>query len=292
MDQTLGLLFHYTSLDAFINIIKSKKFRLCDVTKSNDPLEGTYMIQALEESYRRLYRDEEINKNEWFLAHRAFIQFQENVIKQGRNKDFYGAASFCVPAHELMMLRSYADNGKGVALGVPITVLKTLAENNSQLEFGKMEYLSKEEINQRAKDFWIKNIKQYSKEISEINEETLIPFVNEIEKYYHQSFFYKDEVNKDEQEYRLLFHCEDLFQICLPCIGKEVPQEIDFISYDGNLKAYYEIPVGDKGETEFYFSDVIIGPQCKATITEIQTFLCRYGINGCSVLKNSWVQMR
>lgn len=292
MKRNWEVLYHYTSLDTFMNIIKTKKFRLYDVTKSNDPLEGTYMLQALENTYQSLYREEKISKDECTLAHRAFFYFKEELMSQGRFKDFCGAASFCVPAHELLMLRSYAGNGKGVALGVPRKTLETLSKNNQQLTFKEMEYLSAREVDYRATDFWLEKIKFWKTKVSDIDEESLRPLINEIKKYYYQSYFLKDKVNEDEEEYRLLFCCEDLFELCLPGIGKAVSQDIDFISSNGDLKAYYEIPIGDRDQAQFYFSDVVIGPQCGATISEVQTFLCRYGIKGCNVSKNSWVQMR
>lgn len=292
MKKECEVLFHYTSLDTFVNIIKTKKLRLYDVTKSNDPLEGTYMIQALEEAYQRLYHEEKINKNEYMLAHRAFFHFQKDLIYQGRSKDFYGAASFCIPKHELLMLRSYADNGRGVAMGVPIKALKRLADANPQFTFRKIEYLSSKEINHRAIGFWLEKIKLRDIRVSCINEASLQPIVSKLKEYYHQSYFLKDKVNEDEEEYRLLFHYEDLFDLCLPGIGRNVPENIDFISTNGDLKAYCDIFVGDRDKAPLYFSNVIIGPQCEATASEVQTFLCRYGFKGCNVDKNSWIQMR
>lgn len=286
MERIWEVLYHYTSLDSFVNIIKSRKFRLYDVTKSNDPLEGKYMLQSLEDAYYRLYKNDELKKDEWYLAHRAFLSFKEEEMAYGRMKDFYGVASFCVPTHELMMLRSYADNGRGVALGVPVTVLETLAENNPQLEFRKVEYLSKKEINQRADEFWRTNLKRFKK----FNKETLALFIDEIKKFYYQSYFIKDATNEDEQEYRLLYHCEDLFKIRL--FENAISSDIDFISSKGDLKAFYEILVGDRDKAPFYFNEIIIGPQSKVTDSELQTLLYRYGIYGCSIQTNSWVKMR
>lgn len=292
MGQMWEVVYRYTSLDAFFNIIKTKKFRLCDITKSNDPLEGIYTLQTLEEAYQRLYRHKKINKNEWLLAHRVFFNFKENLFKEGHPKDFNGATSFCIPTHELMMLRSYADNGKGVALGVPINVLEKLAKNNPQLEFRKMEYLAKNEIVQYADDFWIKNIRKFEKDMVDIDEKTLLPFIDEINKCYYDSYFFKDKINADEEEYRLLFHDKSLFEPCIPCMEKVVSPDIGFDVNNGDLRAYYEIEIGDGEKASFYFNDIIIGPQCKATVGEVQAFLYRYDIRECSIQKNSWIRMR
>lgn len=286
------VLYHYTSLDAFVNIIKGKEFRLFDITKSNDPLEGTYMIQALEESYIRLYRSDKITKAEYMLAHRAFFQFKEEAYNRNRLKDFYAAASFCIPHHELTMLRSYADNGKGVALGVPIKILEGLATKLSGVQFKKVTYLSPREIAEFADSFWLENIGKYKKIIQEINEETLVPFVETIKECYKSGYFFKHDVNKDEEEYRLLYHYDNLFYSYLPGLGEDVPNEIDFISGNGILKAYYKISVGTEKDGLFYFSDILSGPLCGASSNELRAFLRRYGIDHCNVSEISWVQMR
>lgn len=285
------VLYHYTSLDAFVNIIKSKEFRLFDVTKSNDPLEGTYMIQALEESYVKLYRAERISKDEYMLAHRAFFQFKEDAYSSNRLKDFYAAASFCIPNHELTMLRSYADNGKGVALGVPVKILEGLANKLSGVQFKKVEYLSPKGIAEYADKFWIHNINKY-RHITNINEKTLAPFVKEIRECYKAGYFFKHDVNKDEEEYRLLYHFDDLFYPYIPRLGAVVPKEIDFASGKGILKAYYKIPVGTQEKDLFYFSDILSGPLCGTSSNELYAFLRKYGIETCSVREISWVQMR
>ena len=43
------LLYHYTSLKSFCEIIRNRQFRLFDITKSNDPLEGIFLIDAIKE---------------------------------------------------------------------------------------------------------------------------------------------------------------------------------------------------------------------------------------------------
>lgn len=286
------VLYHYTTLDTFANIIKSKKFRLCDITKSNDPLEGVYMIQALEDAYHKLYNDNKISKEEHLMINRAFFRFSEMIASQGRNRDFYGAASFCIPSHELLMLRSYANNGKGVALGVPILTLETLAKNDPHLEFKKIEYLSDKEIDEKASGFWMTKVSTWKKQYSNLDDKILSKFVKEIEEFYRENYFIKNKVNEDEQEYRLLYKCNDLFEICLPGVDRYVPENIDFIQSDNDLKAYYEITVGDGDDAPFHFCNIVIGPKCNATEEEISVFLRRNGIKDVSVFKNSWTQMR
>lgn len=286
------VLYHYTSFDAFVNIIKEKKFRLFDITKSNDPLEGVYLMQELEKSYIRLYQNDELTKDEYMLAHKAFFYFKENMFSEGRPVDFYAAASFCIPEHELLMLRSYADNGKGVAMGVPISTLKNLSSRLDKVEFKKIEYLSAEEIKAQSDSFWKDNIKRFKSLLKYEDEEKLAPFIEKIKEYYQSGYFIKDEINKDENEYRILYYYDNLFERCPPGLGCEVPQEIEFSNGSDGIKVYYKIPVGTDQNDLFYFSDIIGGPLCGVTINEMNTFLRRYGFFKCNINKNSWVKMR
>ena len=286
------ILFHYTSLDAFFKMIKNKEFWLSDITKSNDPLEGVYLIQVLEEAYDDLYRERKIYWNDYSLIHRAFLLFKEIFFRYGRTRDFYGAASFCTSAHELSMLKIYADKGEGVALGVPVHILNSLTKINPHLIFRKIEYLSREELMNRARDFCVEQIRNFQDKITDINEETLRPLVEAIEKWCNNGFFIKDPATKDEEEYRLLYRHNDIFEYYLPQFGESIPEEIDFTTQGGDLKAHYKIRIGEVEKSDFYFRSITLAPLCKSSICDIQAFLRKYGIKGCNIDKNTWVKMR
>lgn len=286
------VLYHYTSLDAFVNIVKSKEFRLFDIKKSNDPLEGAYMLEALSNAYRELYRHDDINENQKEAARLALFYFEDAAVEvQTLENDFFAAASFCVPKHELMMLRSYGDNGKGIAIGVSKPALMKLSKRIPELKFQKIEYLSKKEIENRAEDFWQTHLLEYKNHVDR-SEEKLKPLIEAVSKEYENGFFIKSEENKDEEEYRLLYHGKDLFKRFRFSHNAAMFEGIDFISKNGELKAYYKIPLGKDKSAPFYFNDVHIGPLCNATEGEMTALLKKYDISVCGIQKNSRVHMR
>lgn len=291
VDNDWEVLYHYTSFDTFVNIIKNREFWLSDITKSNDPLEGQYILQELERSYIKLYNEEQINQNQYFLAHRSFLRLTEELFSHERLINFCGSASFCIPTHELSMLRCYGDNGKGVALGVPVTALENLTKN-PKIKFGKIRYVSSKDIENECAQFWRCAIEPYK---SKINDDILEPpedLVSALKEYYKEGYFIKNDVNKDEKEFRLLFYDEELFKLWIPGFVEPVDDSINFFAKDSELKAYYKLPVNITRADGFYIQDVLLGPLCKATTNDVQAFLRRYGFYDCNIQRQSWVKMR
>lgn len=282
------VLYHYTSLDAFVNIVKSREFRLFDITKSNDPLEGKYILEALKGTCSMfIFSENGLTENQYRVARHALFKFEQEVYNHNKLKDFYAAASFCVPHHELMMLRSYADNGRGVALGVAVTTLENLAKKISNLDFKKVEYLSSADIEEMAIDFWHSTFSAL--DINKIcDDEAVLSIVESIRKEHEKGFFIKSKPNEDEEEYRLLYHYKDLFELHLPTIPINVPEEVNFFSIRDDIKAYYRIPVGNDEKDLLHFDYIFLGPLCKATVSEMQVFLQKNGIsvNGISDISN------
>lgn len=280
------VLFHYTTLETFFNMIKNGEFRLCDVTKSNDPLEGRFTINALEKAYKDLYSEEIIDREQYHVAHAAFFQFNCNNDSTGkRTRDLYAAASFCQTKHEMTMLRCYADNGKGIAIGFSAKKLMAFADENPKMEFREIQYVTDEEMIKKAKEFWLRIFDVFNNSLPNISDdEAMKPIIQEIEKFVHEGFFIKHIANKDEEEYRLLYKASDLFGLSI--LPKTIEDQIDFFCNNNDIKAYYKIPVKE------FISHVLIGPASNITPTELKVFLNKYDVSPYSVEKITWVNMR
>ena len=280
------VLYHYTTLETFFNIVKSGEFRLFDITKSNDPLEGKFAINALVEAYKELYRDEEINDEQYHVAHASLFQFEcNNDSTKERTCNLYAAAAFCDIKHEMTMLRCYANNGRGVAIGFSGKKLVSLTEKISGMEFSKIEYLTDAEMKERAREFWLNYFKKSNGDLPRISdEEAMEPLVEKIEEFAHKGFFIKHIANKDEEEYRLLYCKKDLFEISI--FPKDVEEEIDFICESNDIKAYYAIPI------KSIISDILIGPASDVAPTEMNILLNKHGIELNSAIKITWVSMK
>ena len=121
-----AVLYHYTSNNAFLSILKSRELRLSALSQSNDSLEGKWLLHALKSECR----EQGINQD-----HRQQIaDFAEYVFKWVMG---YG---FCLSSDrdQLSQWRGYADDGRGVAIGFKTNELLKLT-NFASVSRGKTE---------------------------------------------------------------------------------------------------------------------------------------------------------
>lgn len=292
------VLYHYTTVETFYKIVQSGEFRLFDITKSNDPLEGIFAINMLEKAYDELYRNKKLTKSKYKLAHRAFFLFNEDVFGFGRLKELIMSASFCIPEHELYLWRCYGDNGKGVAIGVDVDMLKQIADETDGMTFQKIEYLSDSAMLERAEQFWVECLAVYTDDESEdiiycdYEDKRLLSIIEKIKSFYLAGYFIKNIANQDENEYRLIYTAGDLTEYCIPAIGPAVCEGIDFISTQDDLKAYYAIQARKTAERNQFISNVALGPLCNIKGIEANIFLKRHNLEDCSVYHGSTISMR
>lgn len=286
------LVFHFTSMSAFTKIIKGGAFYLFDITKSNDPLEGKFVVNALKKAYGYLRQTEKITQSQYTLAHRAFFDFAETISAFDRLDNLILSASFCMPNHELSLWRSYGDGGKGVAIGISTEKLSQIASATKGMAFQKIKYLSQKEMEQCAEEFWIRELSEYKcyseKEIE--NPERLLE--EKLRKFYFDGYFIKHDANKDEEEYRLIYHhAIKLSNYCLPGCGPNVDANIDFQETVDNLKAYYKIDIKKTEKREQLMERIFLGPLCRANKNEISMFLSKYCVGECAVLSRNCISM-
>ena len=99
-------LYHYTSLDAAVQILRSRKMWCSNVVYANDPAEATYGHSVLDD----------VAKTDPHLK----LQGLRSVLAE---LDCY-IASFSGDGDLLPQWRAYCRNGRGVALGVDAQVLR------------------------------------------------------------------------------------------------------------------------------------------------------------------------
>ena len=66
------VLYHFTSLEGLDRIIKQKQMALYDITKSNDPSEGRFVLETLLDTNRRLAFNEELTEEQYYRMRGAF----------------------------------------------------------------------------------------------------------------------------------------------------------------------------------------------------------------------------
>lgn len=114
-----SVVYHYTSLQAMIDIFSSGLIRCSNVQYSNDPAEVTYGYNLVRDVVATRFRGTTF----------------EALFKSIAKMDYY-AVSFSAAADALPQWRAYCANGRGVAIGFA----SDLFARHDELVFGRVEY--------------------------------------------------------------------------------------------------------------------------------------------------------
>ena len=278
----MGILYHYTSFSSFVNIIESGKLRMYDITKSNDPLEGKFALESLNKAFVE-YTSKQNNGKKYRFLDKSLKEFEERFNPLDKTSKLVFATCFCEPVHELLLWRSYGDNGRGIAIGVNSEKLETLNEEDD-FEFKTIDYYDDEKMQAKCFDYWIKYIDKFytdNKDNSPTEE-----MISDIEKFYYQSFFIKHDSNFDECEHRLINYGPKLSDYFLPGCGEKA-EGVKALSKDNDVIFYSELDLVKSG----IVNNFVIGPQCNVTQTELRLLLRQNGIKDYSIEK-SIIKMR
>lgn len=264
-------LYHYTSLKSFERIIKSGYISLNDIIKSNDHAEGFFAFDALKEAYKLLYRNDRIDKRTYEKLHKVCFDFSGSKTAFGRFQHAILSISFCEPELPLALWRCYGDNGKGICFSISKKRLTELGEKDN-FRFARIEYLTQNEMLDRAKEFWLVNSQKSEDELHK-----------ELENFYINGYFIKRKENEYEREWRLAYTGINLNEYCLiPC---SVSDEVDMFMRDDDMVDFYKIPI----RHEQLIEHVCIGPQCRITHNEMKMFLSKYKVECCGVTSDDIV---
>ena len=191
----------------------------------------------------------------------AYNEFKMDELTFGRPQSVVLSISFCKPDDLFPLWRIYANNGKGVAIGVGVDKLKELAERNGFV-FNRIEYLTGDKLEERTTGFWNECISLSKEEI-----------VDRIKKYYRDGYFIKHKENEYEKEWRRASVEVDLSEYII--LGRKVSDEYDMYARDNDLIMFRKIPIRD----ETILNNIEIGPNCKLTENEAKMFLNKYGVD-------------
>ncbi len=109
-------LYHYTTISTLQNIIDSNSFHLRDYRYLNDPTEVKYTINILEEVLNKLKSKNKITEDGIRTFH-SCLSLAEIENKQGYEYPPH-ILSFSEDRDNLSMWRAYANNAKGITIGI------------------------------------------------------------------------------------------------------------------------------------------------------------------------------
>jgi Protein of unknown function (DUF2971) len=118
-------LYHYTNMAGLLGILSSEEIWLTDIFHLNDPSElgyGINMARDILEAEAKRHRNEQVDN---------FCRFATHVLVKAGGEIFgFYVASFSREDNDLGQWRAYADNGRGVAIGLSPTLFAVAADQS------------------------------------------------------------------------------------------------------------------------------------------------------------------
>ena len=318
------VLYHYASMEKGTSILKHKNIRLSDITKSNDVKEMSIFFPDLFDEMLKNY-DEHNGFSYKFeykgKGNRQAFGLFVNELKKKIEKEFEDGsiATFALCLSEegdlLSQWRGYADDGKGICLGLNVEeILKFVGISSvSGFSLEKVEYLSKEQI-----DEWVKNVanqmlgiveiilgaieegniqyysaKEFDEDIFNTIYYNILSEVEESIKFKTEGFkeekewrfFIKNSLNKDDIKGKKITSIGTLGEGARRKTSKYFADNVEF-----NIKENDMVPFVSLKFEKFHnnlINQVICGPNNKIREKDLEFFLRKYGYRNCKGRKTN-----
>lgn len=278
------ILYHYCSLETFLNIIKNRTIWLSDVTKSNDKQELRHLksmakLQLLTAQNEYLKR---YSETPGFTYDFKAMESLNNLAERISLMEIFSTWVFCLSEEPdlLSQWRGYADNAAGICIGFDFEYLNkisTLQPNpDVMFQLKRIKYEKTDTSNFYAKQIDIENTPMDFDAFKDKCKTALYSS-------FSQAPFYKNSSFSEEKEWRIsLTH--------LPSEIKElkknliIPQELQeymkfgecgYIAKQNKLVSHVELNISDIKNA---IKEIIIGPKCEATDDDILYFLISQNI--------------
>lgn len=308
--------YHYTSLNAFYNIIKTKSFWLTSLRSSNDTLELFYTISQFKSDIECLIANE---KDPVFRKWLTGISISIDLNKQEFNnycalpkkRDVFGL-SLSSKRDNLTHWDRYADRCTGISIGVDDTFIMNLLREKKMDYFGGSlislsDVIYEDDIQIEMREMFDKLYQGGDdKEIMEVIYSNH-PYVFAINVYTSIARFAKSQSFIDEHETRIFHDNADIKETQLVIkdtlkshknifnfVNKKYQELLDsthlreiqhYCSPNRGVRAYKELCLADIWN-ESTIPEVIIGPMSPQSKDELLSFLKASGLNKTKVYKS------
>lgn len=273
--------YHYCSFDSFYNIIRSKKFRLGDLTTMNDPTElGLRNVNWADEifnAYKKNYFDFTYTVNGVKCGMKEYLKIlklQSALSANGKYSDLYFALCMSKKVDDLNQWRVYGDNGKGVCIGFNEDKIVDYQDSHKGFMYKEMEYIDfslitekiAESILFKIEDLYLANKQE---ELQNFSGEITV----DLEKFI---LSYKDKTYEDEAETRLVYKYHTnkiLVNNTIETLHND--EIIKLTTYNSNniIKVAKELQIDDLGITS-----ITLGPLNMTSFQNLLIFLAQNGI--------------
>lgn len=323
-----NMLYHYASMQKAYSILKNKNIRLSDITQSNDVNEMSIFFPNLFDEILNLY-DELDGFNNRFVyktkSDKLALELIINELKEQIKQEFKNGniATFILCLSEkgdlLSQWRGYADDGKGLSLGLNVEELMIFIgpPSISLYELVKVEYLSDDELKDWIKAIakellWlmdtildaIKNGNITFKTASEFDENIYNTLYYNILSHVEESirfksdgfeeeaewrFFIKNALNKEELNMEMCSTNGVLYEEKRRELSKFIFENVEFNATDNNIIPFISLGFDDFNNN--LICDVKCGPNNKIRKRDLELLLRKYGYENykCSKSRITYV---
>lgn len=280
---------YYCSLETFHSIIKGKSLWLSEMSKTNDSEDGKAIIGRAKEIFEAEFQ--KTRKVKWFSE--AFKTETFNRIIQGHENhftDFFEKNSVYITCFSdrkdlLSQWRGYADDGRGIDICFDYNALKDICETKTddpKLQFKRIEYnrASQGKIIRDSAKECIKQLKMAAKSMEDVD---LFNQANQIvtERFdglIKESVFTKNIAFNEEKETRLLFITPKMDNEAYTLTNGIVIEKPGTIVKNGDIiVTHRNLNFGDHFPE--MINEIIIGPKCKMSVLDMETFLQQNGFS-------------
>lgn len=314
-----AILYHYASMEKAYSIMSNKNIRLSDITKSNDINEMSIFVPDLFDKMLSLHNDIKGFQNEFTYKNckdRPAWELIVSELKERIEKEFKDGsiATFALCLSEkgdlLSQWRGYANDGKGLSLGLDVKELQEfIGSSNGFYDLVKVVYLSEMELEEWIKNtakelLWLTDTIMKAVKDGDVHYKTMDAWYEgiygtlyyNILDYIEESIKFKSEGFSEEVEWRLYIkntlNKEELKKASIKLFEE---RRIEFLEYiknkiEFNATSNDLVPFISLGFDEFnnnILRKVKSGPNNKCRSKDMDVLLRKFNYTNCSVSNSS-----
>lgn len=293
------IVYHYCSTDVFMKIISNKTLRLSNIVKSNDSMEIMWITKYVKEVFDKAFNKE---STKYFKNAMSYDEFEKEVnyysnifFKEDQKPYEFFVCCFSKYGDLLSQWRGYADDATGISIGFDINQLINKKSENKILNYNNLKYdeIIYKETNQKSKikkiaEKLIKDLKNIlKKENVDKAQRTKEAFYNCFQALSNLAVFMKNPFFNEEKESRICYRADIDNKSNIFNQNKNVGlmiTDINFASKKNDFVTFVDLSF--KGMEKSIIKEVIIGPKCKASESDVINILKLNGIE-CEVRKSN-----
>jgi len=262
-------LYHYTSFNGLLGIIKSQSLWASDIQFFNDSAEMQHTKNLLNNEISQCLKQGEHDS-------KLLNQFRDWISHRITNGNMLFVVSLTANGNLLSQWRGYCPIGKGVSVGFNPTIISLCANRQSFL-IGKCIY------NNAVQNKIIKNIIKNVKKLANERGENTNPSKRHPSQSFHDIF---EEIEDDLLRVAAIlkhpsFKEEEEWRVVSPVITNYVKSPILYREGISMLIPYLEFSLISDNDLTMNIQHVILGPtpNNKLSITSLSRFLSKNGVS-------------